>query len=175
MGNNLPPEAYTPAYVPVINYMYGMPYQGNKAGQQGEMGTLNTTGPAFAPQTQLAKAATLGVDMAVDVARGRGLIEPGQPYPDAGDPAPAAPTITSLAPNTAAAGSISPLAVTITGTGFTQWSQVITGNVFTDMFEYVSPTEIKLLMDPARSVAGITEVRVVDHGATSAASNFTFT
>jgi len=101
-----------------------------------------------------------------------GYIGPHDPYSKA---VPAAPTITSLAPNTAVAGSQSPLSVVVTGTGFTQWTTLETGNVFTPYASYVSATKMSLLMDPARSSAGIVVVKAVDHGVKSAGTNFTYT
>jgi hypothetical protein len=64
--------------------------------------------------------------------------------------------------------------VTITGTKFTQWSQVETGNVITPYSRYMSATKMAVLMDP-RSTAGTVVVKVIDHGVKSAGSNFTFT
>jgi hypothetical protein len=109
------------------------------------------------------------------VNRPRGAIDPNEPYPTAASPAEPAPTITSLSPNTAVAGAPSPLAVTVTGTNFTIWTVLIVGNIQTPYFQYFSPTKIVLLMDPARSVAGVITVVASDHSVQSAASNFTYT
>lgn len=107
-----------------------------------------------------------------DITAPKGYIGPGDPY---SKPMPAAPTITSLAPNTAVAGSPSPLAVVVTGTGFTQWSTLETGGVASPYVQYESPTKMTILMDPKRSIAGIVVVKVVDHGVKSAGTNFTYT
>jgi len=109
----------------------------------------------------------------IDVGVPRGWIEPNEPYgappaSPAGDP-----TISSLAPNTGVSGG-APTWVVITGTNFTNWSQVETGGVLTPYFRYRSPTRMEMLQDP-RSTPGIVVVKVVDHGVKSAGSNFTFT
>jgi hypothetical protein len=107
-----------------------------------------------------------------DITAPRGFIGPRDPYSKT---QPAAPTISSLAPNTAVAGSPSPLSVVVTGTNFTQWTFLIVGNIQTPYIQYVSPTKILLLMDPARSSSGVVTVIAVDHSVVSAASNFTYT
>jgi hypothetical protein len=107
-----------------------------------------------------------------DITAPRGYIGPKDPYSKT---LPAAPTITSLSPNTAVAGGPSPLSVTVTGTNFTQWTFLIVGNMQTPYIQVVSSTKIVLLMDPARSTAGVITVVAVDHSVTSAASNFTYT
>jgi len=107
-----------------------------------------------------------------DITAPRGYIGPRDPYSKA---VPAAPTITSLAPNTAVAGAPSPLSVVVTGTGFTQWTVLIVGNIQTPYVQYVSPTKMVLLMDPARSTPGVITVVAWDHSVSSAASNFTYT
>jgi IPT/TIG domain len=109
----------------------------------------------------------------IDVGVPRGWIEPNEPY-NAPPVSPTDdPTITSLTPNTGVSGG-SPIWVTITGTKFTKWSQVETGNVYTPYSRYVSATRIDVLMDP-RSSAGVVVVKVVDHNVKSGGSNFTFT
>jgi IPT/TIG domain len=113
--------------------------------------------------------------MAVDVARPRGAIDPSEPYPDISSPAEPAPTITSLSPNTAVAGSPGPLAVIITGTNFTQWSKVVAGGAEVLSAKYVSPTKMTILMNPQVSVPGVITVYVWDHNVASATSNFTYT
>ena len=107
-----------------------------------------------------------------DITAPRGYIGPRDPYSKA---VPAAPTISSLAPNTAVAGSPSPLSVVVTGTGFTQFTALIVGNIQTPYVQYFSPTKLVLLMDPARSTPGIVTVVAWDHSVSSAASNFTYT
>jgi hypothetical protein len=176
-----------PAYTPVTTYT------GGAYGDDVSLATANSTVPIL-PNTQATRATFPGVPnsvvpsesiasgqaitniadytFATDITAPRGYIGPKDPY---STPAPPAPTITSLSPNTAVAGSASPLAVTITGTGFTQWSTVLTGNVETPYVTYFSPTKIVILMDPKRSIAGTISVIVRDHSVNSAASNFTFT
>jgi hypothetical protein len=147
----------------------------------------NSSGAAneanYAPRTQAAKLAvgnlTPGTVLATDVARARGWIEPGQRYPVAGDPALAAPVVTSIAPNTAAAGS-NPVWVVITGTGFTPWSTVITGGGAGSFWDkdakYISPTQMAITVDPRSSVAGTASVAVKDHNVLSNTNVvFTFT
>jgi hypothetical protein len=107
-----------------------------------------------------------------DITAPRGYIGPRDPYSKA---MPAAPTITSLTPNTAVAGSPSPLSVVVTGTNFTQWTFLIVGNMQTPYIQVISPTKIVLLMDPARSTSGVITVVAVDHSVTSAPVNFTYT
>ena len=128
-----------------------------------------TTRRARRPRRRRRWASTL----AQDVTSPRGWIEPREPY----GPAPVSPaddpTITSLTPNTAVAG-VTPIWVKITGTKFTQWSTVETGNVVTPYLKYISPTRIDVLMDP-RSTPGIVVVKVIDHGVKSTGSDFTFT
>jgi hypothetical protein len=166
----VPPPAgsYIPAYVPVISYF------GGAVGDDVAVSSANAT-TDFSPKTQVQKAALTGNTMVTDVGRARGVLEPDDPYPKASDTPPAAPTITGLAPNTAVAGSVAPVAVTITGTGFTAWSSVKTGNYPTDYVRYISPTQLLVGMIPSRSVAGVVQVVVSDHGVDSAPSNFTFT
>src|SRR4029077_12647929 len=129
-----PSGSYTPAWV------RGQQLFGGAVGDDLSTSTatlVNDQGPAtgpvpavdYAPRTQVAKAALVGMPIAADVGRARGSIEPGQRYPVAGDTPLAAPTITSLSPNTAVTGANKPtVAVTITGTGFTPWSTVTSGN-----------------------------------------------
>jgi hypothetical protein len=77
-------------------------------------------------------------------------------------------------PNTAVAGTDPNLVVTITGTGFTPWSTVLSGN-FPIPVRYISPTKLEILQKPKASVAGTVQVVVIDHGVKSAPSNFVFT
>ena len=129
--------------------------------------------PDYTPRTQAAKV-TAENPLAIDIGRARGAIAPDQRYPVAGDPAVAAPVITTLTPNTAPAGSPA-LVVVVTGTGFTPWTTIRTGGVPTDYVRYVSPTEIRLGIDARRSVAGIIDVIATDHNVDSASKPFTFT
>jgi IPT/TIG domain len=142
----------------------------------------------YAPRHQAGRAALPGASppnaiagepdfvLATDIGRRRGSIAPQQPYPKAGDAALAAPVITSLAPNTIAAGS-QPLLCKITGTGFSVWStiHVGVGTQAAALARFVSPTEMWVDINPLYSVPGTTQVTVKDHGVTSAPSIFTFT
>jgi hypothetical protein len=110
--------------------------------------------------------------LATDITAPRGYIAPRDSYAKA---APAAPVISSLAPNTAVAGSPSPLAVVVTGTGFTPFTTLLTGGVQTPYATYVSATKMTLLMDPQRSTVGVVAVIARDHSVNSAPVNFTYT
>jgi hypothetical protein len=173
MGQTYPlplPDA-TPVYVPVITYFGGAPLDVEETHQY-ETGTANATND-YAPRTQLEKAGASGsgfTGIAEDIGRRRGFIAPGQPY----GPVPAAPTLTSVVPDTAEAGGNAVVA-TLTGTGFTPWSTVETGGVPTPYFQYVSPTQIQLLLDAKRSVPGTIDIIVHDHATASAPAEFTFT
>ena len=129
--------------------------------------------PAYGPKTQTEKAAQLGTTLAQDVTSPRGWVDPSEPY----GPAPVSPTddptIASLTPATGVSGG-SPIWVRITGTKFTPFSQVETGNVYTPYSRYFNATRIDVLMDP-RSSPGVVVVKVIDHGVKSNGSNFTFT
>jgi hypothetical protein len=162
-----PPGSYTPANVPVISYF------GGDIGDDVAVSTANATND-YMPRHQTDKAATLGVPMVTDVGRARGVLEPDDPYPKAGDTPLAAPVITSMSPNTAASGTGPDMIVTITGTGFTAWSTVTSGNFPIPCF-YVSPTTLEILQKPKASVAGTVQVVVTDHGVASAPSDFIFT
>jgi len=132
----------------------------------------------YVPRHQSGRAALAvppGV-LVTDLGRRRGPVAPLQPYPKAGDTPLATPVITSLAPNTALAGS-QPLLCKITGTGFSVWSTVHVGvgTAAASLARYVSPTEMWVDINPLYSIAGSTQVTVKDHGVTSAPSTFTFT
>jgi IPT/TIG domain len=136
--------------------------------------------PDYAPRHQAAKAAAMvpgpnnpAFVIVTDVARPRGWIAPSQPYQGNATP-PAAPAITSLSPNTAVAGTGAAIVVDITGTGFTPWSTVLSGN-YPIPSTYISPTLIRIGQYPRNSVAGTVQVVVIDHDVNSAPSNFTFT
>jgi len=120
----------------------------------------------YGPRTQAAKAVILGTTLAVDVGQPRGSISPGQRYPVAGDAAVAAPVVSSISPTTGAAATL-PLTVTITGTGFTQWSTVYTGGMTTPeaSAKYVSPTQMKVAIWAA--APGTVSVAVEDHNVLS--------
>lgn len=171
--------AVAPIYVPVIAY------NGGVVGDDVDVATSNAT-VAYSPRNQLEKANMPGAvppnavagepdfSLALDVARPRGAISALQPYPVAATPAPLAPTITSLAPNTAVAVTGPELVVTITGTNFTQWSTVRSGG-YPIPVKYVSPTQLTIYQNPRVAVAGAVQVIVQDHDVDSAPSNFTFT
>lgn len=128
----------------------------------------------FAPRNEAQKATMMGTTLAVDVARPRGTIGPRDPYPTSASTPLAAPVITSLSPATAVSVSGPDVVVTITGTGFTQWSTVTSGG-YPIPVRYVSPTKLSIVQKPSASVAGTVQVVVVDHNVKSAPSNFVFT
>lgn len=167
-----PTGSYVPANIPVITY------NGGAFGDDVTVSTANATNtysPRFQGDKITAGNLTPATVMVTDVGRARGAIEPGQAYPNSGTAALTAPTITSLAPNTAVTGPNKPtVAVTITGTGFTQWSTTTSGN-FPIPCRYLSPTTLEIIQKPSASVPGIVSVVVTDHGVASAGSNFTFT
>jgi hypothetical protein len=171
MGQRYPapitPAMVLPAYVPVITYTGGL------YGDDVDIATATTTTP-YTPKHQAEKASMLGTTLAVDVGRPRGTIAPNQPYPKVGDTPAPAPTISSLAPNTAVAGGPD-IVVVINGTGFTQWTKILNGGVQNMTAYYVSPTKMAMLFEVSSSVAGTVQVIAVDHSVSSAASNFTFT
>jgi len=148
----------------------------NIAVARGDGGASETLPPI--PRTQAAKATALGTTIVQDVGRNRGWIAPGQPY--AAPPAtPAAdPVISTLSPNTAVAGTATPVFfMKITGLRFTPYSQVwLAGKPVPSVsYAYVSSTELRVQMSPAASVAGTATVQVVDHGVTSNTVTFTWT
>jgi hypothetical protein len=153
-----------PIYVPVVSFA------GGAVGDDVDTADAAST-DTYSPRNQAQKATLLGTTLAVDIGRARGYLEPDDPY---STPVPAAPVITSLAPNTAVAGTDPNLVVTITGTGFTPWSTVLSGN-FPIPVRYISPTKLEILQKPKASVAGTVQVVVIDHGVKSAPSNFVFT
>jgi hypothetical protein len=159
-----------PENVPIVTYT------GGAYGDGTTQSTINTThGNPITPAVK-AGMASPAQTFSTDVTSPKGWVDPNEPY----GPAPVSPTddptISSLAPNTAVAGGIvQPLWVTITGSKFTQYSTVETGNVYTPYHKYISPTKMALLMDPGRSVPGVVVVKVIDHGVKSNGSNFTFT
>jgi len=110
--------------------------------------------------------------MAADVTAPRGWIGPRDPYSKA---MPAAPTISSLAPATAVAGSPGPLSVVVTGTNFTPWTKLQVGGAEAQGVQYASATKMVLLMHPEVSVPGTITVIAWDHSVSSAAANFTYT
>jgi hypothetical protein len=132
----------------------------------------------YVPRHQSGRAALMvpAGTLVTDLSRRRGSVAPLQSYPKSGDAALAAPVITSLAPNTIAAGS-QPLYCKITGTGFSVWSTVHVGvgTQAAALARFVSPTEMWVDINPLYSVAGTTQVTIKDHGVTSAPSTFTFT
>jgi hypothetical protein len=156
-------------YVPVITYNGGL------VGDDVDVATSNATDP-YSPRNQTEKAALMvpAGSLALDVARPRGTIAAYQRYPVAADAAVAAPTITSLAPNTAVAVTGAELVVTITGTGFTQWSTVRSGG-YPIPSKYVDATHLTIYQNPKVAVAGTVQVIVTDHDVDSAPSNFVFT
>jgi len=158
-----------PINVPVISYNGGL------VGDDVDVATSNAT-VAYSPRNQTEKATAMVPpgSLVVDVARARGTIASYQRYPVAGDAAVAAPTITSLAPATAVSVTGPELVVTITGTGFTQWSTVKSGG-YPIPVKYISPTQLTIYQNPRVAVAGTVQVVVTDHDVDSAPSNFVFT
>jgi hypothetical protein len=163
----------------------GLPTAANQAFSTANVALARSGGganePDYVPRSQNAKlaagnlsAGTVGV---VDVGRNRGSVAPGQRYPVAGDAALAAPVVASISPSTAAAGS-QPLTVTITGTGFTPYSRVITGGAGSPsdaLAKYLSATTMSVVVDPRGAVPGTASIAVEDHGVLSNATvNFTF-
>jgi hypothetical protein len=164
----------------------GLPTAANQAFTKANVALARSGGganePDYAPRNLNAKrtagnltAGTVGV---IDIGRNRGGISPRQPYPVVGDAALAAPVVSSLSPNTAAAGS-QPLTVTITGTGFTPYSRVISGgsgSPWDSSMKYLSATQLTVVVDPRNAVAGTASIAVEDHGVLSNTTvNFTFT
>jgi hypothetical protein len=115
-----------------------------------------------------------GEGVAQDITRPLGPVAPLDPYPDASTPPVEAPVATSIDPASAVAGTPAIIA-TITGSGFTSWTTLVSGNVPTDYVVYISPTELRVAIDPMRANPGITEFVVIDHGMESAPVAFTFT
>jgi len=139
-------------------------------------------GPAqanYGPRNQGDRATLLGMPIVIDVGRRRGNIGPRDPYPTKASAAPAVPTLTSLSPNTAAAGAATPqFVMKLIGTNFTPWSTILLGGIPapSSIYSYISPTEMRCQMSPGSSVAGTTSVTVVDHSvATTPSLNFTWT
>lgn len=178
MGQRYPapitPAMVTPAYVPVFTWNGGVYGDDQILAKTNVLVDDRGIGD-YTPRNQDDKAIALGTTIVTDVTSPRGTISPGEPYPKAGDAADPAPVVSSLAPNTAAAGGPSPLSVVVTGTGFTPYTVLIVGNIQTPYYKYVSPTKMLLFMDPARSTPGVVTVVAWDHSVTSAPANFTFT
>jgi hypothetical protein len=100
--HKFPPRisASTPVNVPTITYTGGVANQGSNAGNDGEVGTINSTSPTrgLPWNTQAEKAAYIGTTMAKDVTKSygtnpRGPLAPSDPYP-AGLKAPTNVTLT---------------------------------------------------------------------------------
>jgi hypothetical protein len=155
-----------PIYVPTVAY------NGGAIGDDVDEATANAT-DTYSPRNQAQKATLMGTTLAVDIGRARGAIDPRQPYPVAGDAPVAAPVISSLSPNTAPV-TADTMVVTITGTGFTQWSTVKSGN-YPIPSQFVDSTHLRIVQKPWASVPGTVTVVVTDHDVDSAPSNFVFT
>jgi len=128
----------------------------------------------YTPRTLSDKATQLGTTLADPINTPFGSIEPQEPYPVAGSPAPAAPTLASLTPNTAVVGGPAVIVVA-TGTGFTPYSVVEVGGTNYAPTTYISPTELRFPVDTKNSIAGAIDVKVLDHNIKTAAATFTFT
>jgi hypothetical protein len=85
---------------------------------------------------------------------------------------PAAPTLTSLTPNTAVLGA-SPVAVTVTGTNFTEES-VLVVNGAVQPTTYVSATSLTSVVPPP-AAAGTVPCLVQTFSHQTSSTNFTFT
>ena len=157
------PAKFVPSYVRTITY------HGGQSGDDVFQSSANST-ESYSPRTQGQKAGLLGVGLAVDVTTPRGWIDPAEPY----SATPAAPVLTSISPTTGVHGAAA-MEVTLTGSGFTPASAVYTGGVLTPFYSYVSPTEMKVTIDLPNSVAGIIDVKVLDHGLTSVNRQYTIT
>ena len=147
---------------------YGPRHQVEKAAWPG---APNSVVPSESITGGQAITAITDYTFATDITAPRGYIGPRDPYSKA---VPAAPTITSLSPNTIAAGGPD-IVVTINGTGFTQWTQILNGGVQNVTAYYISATKMAMAFEVSSSVPGTVAVVAVDHGVASAASNFTFT
>jgi hypothetical protein len=114
--------------------------------------------PAAAP----IPAQGIGKDIGVPI----GTQIPSQPYPTAADTPPAAPTVVSLAPNTAAQAQL-PIMITVTGTNFTRFSQVFTGGAATPEASaaFVNATTMRVPIWAA--APGTVSVAVMDHSVMS--------
>jgi len=175
------PASLIPAYIPQNTWSGGAP---NTAPHTPvEHGTANvkvdTIGPNapvgdYMPRTQSDKATALGTTFADPINTPFGSIEPRDGYPVAGSPAPAAPTLTSVSPSTAVVGQPS-IIVKASGTGFTPYSVVEVGGTNYAPTTYVSPTELRFIVDARTSVPGTITVKVLDHNIKTSAVNFTFT
>jgi len=132
----------------------------------------------YAPRSQNAKllpaaapipAQGVGKDIGVPV----GTNIPSQPYPTAADTPPAAPTVVSLAPNTAAQTQL-PIMVTVTGTNFTRYSQVFTGGAATPEASAKFVNATTMVVPIWAAAPGTVSVAVMDHSVMSNA-NVVFT
>lgn len=164
----------------------GLPTAANQAFSTANVAVARDDGganePDYTPRNQNARrqqanmpAGTVGV---VDIGRNRGQVAPGQRYPLAGDTPLAAPVVSSISPTTAAAGS-QPVVVTITGTGFSPYSRVVSGgsgSPWDSSAKYLSATTMTVVVDPRGAVAGTAAIAVEDHGVLSNVDKvFTFT
>jgi len=166
-----------PAYVPVFTYSGGAPDTAPHTPV--EHGTANVLVDdrgvgEYTPRTLADRQTQLGWANADPINTPFGSIEPQDPYPVAGSPAPATPTLTTLTPATAAIGQPS-IIVKATGTGFTPYSVVEVGGTNYAPTTYVSTTELRFPIDTKNSVAGTISVKVLEHNIKTAAQNFVLT
>jgi len=149
-----------PIWVRTITYFGGV---------QGDDVTKATANATFdyTPRNQGAKAQTMGLSLAVDVAKARGWIGPQDPYA-----APPASTLSGLSPNTAVHGTAA-IPVTCTGTGFTPYSVVRVDGVIVPT-TYVSATSLTATVTP-KATAGTQAVTVLTNGVATAPQTFTAT
>jgi hypothetical protein len=127
--------------------------------------------PDYLPRDQNAKlipaAAPVPAQLpGTDVLAPVGTIAPLTPYPKTGDTPAATPVVTSLSPTTGAQVTL-PLVVTITGTGFTKFSQVFTGGMMVPDTSavYVNATTMRVPIWAA--APGTVSVAVMDHSVMS--------
>jgi hypothetical protein len=169
----LPPEAYLPAYVPVVSYNWpynGEPWTG-RPGNDVNVATANATGP-YEPKNQGNKANMLGDAnrLAVDITTPSGWIGPGEGYKP-----PPTPTLTALVPDTRVIAPTDDLSVQLIGTNFMPSSQIFFAGHF-ERTTYVSPTELRtLIRGDVFTGPDVVAVGVINDNIPSNALNFAFT
>jgi len=85
-----------------------------------------------------------------------------------------APTLASLSPATAAAGSAD-LTMTATGTNFDRATFLTAGGAILSNTQYVSATSLTVVIRPALNVPGVVQVTAKNPGGESVQRAFTFT
>lgn len=84
------------------------------------------------------------------------------------------PTLTSIAPNTAIAGSVPPVVVTATGTGFDA-NTVLQIAGADQLTTFVDATHVSATFRPATASVGVVPVTVRNGNEPSTSQNFTYT